>query len=229
MPGTVELLDQNVCGAFRTAMASVVKATTGAQVTISATVDGYSRSAGSFLTDGFDIGDEVSAAGFAGASIANNGLGWITWLSDTVMQVTRPAGVVQVAAAAGGSVTITAGMPRLHVLENWRTDDVLDQPWTRETYQPAGIVPASLRSPTALVRHTGVWWLHIFYPANTGTSGVKRLRGKIMASIYPAMDLRYAGQVIRVQAASKKNHTQDAQWAGAPIAFHWQADTLNPG
>lgn len=226
MPSTLELLDENIKMAFRTAFRAVVKASTGAVTTIATTADGYTRTAGSFVTDGFDVGDEVVASGCPLA--VNNGMGWVTYVDDITLQVMRPDGVVMVVGAAGAAVTITAGMPSLHILESRRTSTDVGKPWTREHYQAGVVVVASMRAPTARVRQRGVFWLNLFYPSDVGTSGVDRLRGKILASIYPAMDLRYNGQVVRVQQVPKKDFVQEASWVGAPIAWHFQADTINP-
>lgn len=56
---------------------------TGQTVTIAASGETYTRSAGSFLVDGFQVGDEVTWAGFSNS--ANNGPQVITTLAGTVM------------------------------------------------------------------------------------------------------------------------------------------------
>jgi predicted phage tail protein len=71
----------------------------------------YVRTAGSFLTDGFVIGDEVTASGFA--TTGNNGRGVIAGLSALVMTLaTDHALTVDVAAAARTIATQAPTEPR---------------------------------------------------------------------------------------------------------------------
>jgi hypothetical protein len=67
--------------------------TTGSTA-MSATATGYERPAGSFLDEGFAVGQTVTASGFANA--ANNGQSVITSVDDNTMTVTKtPATVVE--------------------------------------------------------------------------------------------------------------------------------------
>lgn len=92
---------------------AVAGSTTGPVVTIAAATTGartgtFTRSAGSYLTDGFKIGDVVRASGFATTGVPNNGNNFmITALTATVMTVISILKTGNVAAkAAGDSVTI---------------------------------------------------------------------------------------------------------------------------
>lgn len=86
--------------------------TTGAIITIAAAsttgANGtYTRSAGSFITDGFKIGDVVRCTGWAAPAVANNAHNfWITALTATVMTGLHLDGVAMVPKVAGDSVTI---------------------------------------------------------------------------------------------------------------------------
>lgn len=85
----------------------VTAPTTGAVTTISVTGTGtnVNRSAGSFLTDGFKLGDVVSATGFAAAN-NNSHYAMITSLTATDMGVATLDGVVLTDVAAGATVTL---------------------------------------------------------------------------------------------------------------------------
>src|SRR3990167_4135450 len=92
----------------------VAGATTGAIITVTAAstsgVQGtFTRSSGSYLTDGFKIGDIVRWTGWAGGSATNNNSVnmMIIALTATVMTVTRFDTVAIVSDAAGDSVTCT--------------------------------------------------------------------------------------------------------------------------
>jgi hypothetical protein len=85
--------------------------TTGAIITVTAAVTTgasgtFTRSAGSYLTDGFKIGDVIRWTGWATTGVANNNHNFlITALTATVMTGTMLDGVAIGAKAAGDSVT----------------------------------------------------------------------------------------------------------------------------
>jgi hypothetical protein len=107
-------------GTYKLLMASqlrkdfVAGATTGAITTVTAAVTTgasgtFTRSAGSYLVDGFKVGDVVRWTGFAGGSATNNNSHnfMITALTATVMTGTMLDGQPVVADAAGDTVTGT--------------------------------------------------------------------------------------------------------------------------
>jgi hypothetical protein len=104
-------------------------ATTGAQTTISASSSAphFSRSAGSFITNGFKIGDVISPTGFV--ATANNGQRLIiTALTATAITVVNHydgSAPTITTEAAGASVTIAlAGTgKKTHIPQTGHTDD----------------------------------------------------------------------------------------------------------
>lgn len=86
-------------------------ATTGAIITVTAAAGPpgtFTRSAGSFLTDGFKIGDVIRWTGWAAPATANNARNFrIIGLTATVMTVAGVGDETVVAKAAGDSVTAT--------------------------------------------------------------------------------------------------------------------------
>lgn len=108
-PGTYKLLMASqlrkdfAAGATTGALTNVTAATTtGANGT-------FTRAAGSYLTDGFKIGDVIRWTGWAGGSAPNNNAHnfQITALTATVMTGTMLDGVAVVSDAAGDTVTGT--------------------------------------------------------------------------------------------------------------------------
>lgn len=99
----------------------VTGATTGAVITISATVGTFVRSAGSFVTDGFAVGNVINSSGFVAAG--NNGLFVITAMSATVLTVSPLAGQTQVIVSAGATVTILEKGKKTFVPSTGHTDD----------------------------------------------------------------------------------------------------------
>lgn len=80
-------------------------ATTGT-TTISATATGYSRAAGSFLTDGFAVGQTVTASGYAGSGF--NGKSIVTAVTALTMDTTPLSGVHGVEAGDGDELIIAS-------------------------------------------------------------------------------------------------------------------------
>lgn len=230
LPNVVDL-ESLVLAAFRTDWRQVTKATTGTVTTITAHADGhYSRNAGSFLDDGFDVGDEATVAGYVSGGGVNNGMKWCEFVDDTTMQVRSLTTMVDEAAPVGG-VSIAMGLPALQKLDGEALDPEPDRPWLSESFQPNELRPASIGGATAgkpLARLTGFYWLTTHYPIKLGNGGVIRLRGKFNARIYPGRSLVYLGHTIRVQRASPKPTIEKGGYTSGALAIGFQADALNP-
>jgi hypothetical protein len=82
-------------------------ATTGT-VSLSATATGYARTAGSFTTDGFAVGQQVTASGFTNPS--NNGSSVIVAITATALTVTKTPATVAEASGAGRSIATNTGL-----------------------------------------------------------------------------------------------------------------------
>jgi hypothetical protein len=67
--------------------------------TLGATPTGYTRNSGSFVTDGFTVGRQITATGFTNA--ANNGRSTITAVTDAVLTVTKATPTVAENPASG--------------------------------------------------------------------------------------------------------------------------------
>ena len=80
-------------------------ATTGS-TSISADATGYIRSSGSFITNGFVVGQQITASGFTNA--ANNGRSTITNVEATKLTVTKSTPTVVEAAASGRTIVADA-------------------------------------------------------------------------------------------------------------------------
>lgn len=105
-PGTYQLL---MAAALRKDFAA--GATTGAIITVTAAAGPpgtFTRSSGSFITDGFRVGDVVRWTGWTTGGVNNNARNYrITALTALVMTVIGTGNEVVAAKAAGDSVTCT--------------------------------------------------------------------------------------------------------------------------
>jgi hypothetical protein len=97
--------------------------------TLAATTAGYTRTTGSFITDGFAVGMELFASGFAKA--ANNGRKTITDVTDTLISCD---GCVADVATIGR--TLFVGIPAGRAMENMFYEPVSPAPWLEEQYIP---------------------------------------------------------------------------------------------
>lgn len=95
--------------------------TTGAITTLSSTATTIVRSSGSFVTDGFNVGDVISVTGFTDAG--NNGLFLITGMTATILTVSALAGQTRTIEAAGDTVTVLAKGKKTFVPQTGHTDD----------------------------------------------------------------------------------------------------------
>jgi hypothetical protein len=98
--------------------------TTGAIIVISVTGTGteLTRSAGSYLTDGFKLGDVVSATGFTDSN-NNDHYAMVAGLTATVMTIAALDGVVLTDEAEGDSVTVAIVGKKTLAATSGHTDD----------------------------------------------------------------------------------------------------------
>jgi hypothetical protein len=131
------------CGTYKDFMAAVVRAafvtaaTTGALTTISAVAaTGFARTGGSFITDGFKVGQVVRATGMT--ATGNNGRNLlITSLTATAMNgVFLDGGAAVAVSAAGASTTIlSAGKTATMAIASHTDDSFSIEHWYSDVAQ----------------------------------------------------------------------------------------------
>jgi hypothetical protein len=106
--------------------------TTGAVTVIASTATTYVRSTGSFVTDGFKVGDVINVSGFT--STGNNGLYLITAMTTTILTVSALAGQTHSIEAEGDTVTILTKGKKTFVPTTGHTDDSFSfEEWYEDT------------------------------------------------------------------------------------------------
>jgi len=118
------------CGTYGPLIASMLRrdwtagAASGAQTTIASTTTGLTRSAGSWLTDGFDANMVVRVTGFTAPATANNSRNfYVTSVTATNLNGQFMDGTAMVAKTAGDSVTVTAPGKRTFTPLSGHTND----------------------------------------------------------------------------------------------------------
>lgn len=143
--------------ALRAKLLTLSVATTG-PMALAATATGYTRAAGSFVTDGFAIGMEVTPAGFA-----TNTRRVVTAVTSLAIAV---QGSVTAEASAGGR-SLTVGLPASRAWENIAFQPTAGVPWVREEFLP-GPTSQDTVGPFGRLGALPQYAIHIHVPAATG-------------------------------------------------------------
>lgn len=121
-------LSGELCGsAYDELMAAAVRrdfgtgATTGAITVVAAASGTFTRSTGSFVSDGFKVGTVVSVSGFT--SSGNNGLFYVSGITTTLLTVSPLAGQTMSSEAEGDTVTIVEKGKVTYTPSTGHTDD----------------------------------------------------------------------------------------------------------
>lgn len=195
--------------AFRERLLSLVLADTASQA-LSVAGATYSRAVGSFIADGFAVGDEIVATGFGTAG--NNGRALITALTASAMTVDRTL----VAEGAGAGRRIVAGLPSGRAWEGREFNQQIGQPWLRESFRPLVSAPRALGAG-GTIEHRMTGNLSFFYPAKRGTLAVERMAGAVMDLLAPGTSLAYGQNAGVVQQCERAPLVQEPDWISAPV------------
>lgn len=230
--------------ALRSRAASLTICTTGSAA-LAATATGFTRSVGSFLTDGFALGMEVISSGFS--TPANNGVGVVTAATATAMTVSmfvltivngaqsvaRPATVVE-AEAAGR--TIAARLPSMRGYENMPLAPVPGIPYVIEEYSPSNSTLLTCPAQNGFVEETGDYfltWYGVTALGNIPGIGSTALRTSVdalKALFAPGTFLAAGTDKVRVRENPAPQTGQIvplAGWAALQLKVPWWALTLN--
>lgn len=209
--------------AIRTRAATLVVATTGS-ATLSATSTGYARSTGSFVTDGFLVGQEVAPTGFTQTTP-----GIITAVAALALSIEGGRAVQ----SAGAARSLVAGLPTLRAWENEQLTVPNGRWYVTDEWVP-GAPPVIKTWPTRTGRFQedplSIW---TFYGL-TGT-GISAIRAAVFAfkklfaagthvslSDGTSIDVRgdtsiRSGQIIRI----------DGGWSYCQVTIPFRASTRN--
>lgn len=163
--------------------------TTGS-TTLSASVTGYARSAGSFIADGFGVGMELVASGFANP--ANNGVKLVTGVSALAITC---AGTVVETAAAGR--TLTVGAPSTTAYENIDYEPVTSRPFFEPQYLGGPQTQVTV-GPGGDVELRPLFVVQVHVAQNVGEVAASRYADALLDHFPPRLELPADGHVVRV-------------------------------
>lgn len=157
----------------------------------SATADGYARTTGSFLTDGFEIGQEITPSGFS-AAVNNN----VKVIIDVQALSLKTAGYgvdgsgkrvlsgSGTAVEAAGTRTLAVKMPITIEVEGLKITPAQGIPWWREEFSPSpGGSVRGIGSGTDLVVNID-YFATLFVPTAMGPRAARKY-GKALKDAFP--------------------------------------------
>lgn len=207
--------------ALRTRLLGVTLCTTGA-TTLAATATGYTRSGGSFLTDGFRVGMEIVPAGFTTITPQI-----ITAVSATTLLATG----TRVAQEAANGRTLTATLPSRRAWENLAYTPEVGWPYLEEDFVPGTSTLRSASADGGTLEETGLYVIRCVGLADTGSLAIRAMVAAMQARYAPGLALAVAGGTAYVRADlapfSSAIRRLDGGWAVCTLTIPWRAFGTN--
>jgi hypothetical protein len=176
--------------ACRAQLEALVIATTGA-IALASIATGYTRTTGSFVADGFVVGQEITATGFPGGMVVDV----ITEVTPLRVGVARTLPVV--ASATGRTLRMLP--PALRVYGNRSAEPSPDRPFleTDCVSQPGEL----LSGPAAhgVVEERGLYVVRWYAPLDTGELGLRRTADALLRAFPPGMRFEAGPVFVRVR------------------------------
>lgn len=182
--------------ALRVKLLTLSVATTGS-VTLAATTTGYTRTTGSFLTDGFTNGMEVTPSGFTQTAVG-------TVIAVSALSMTIDGG--RTAQSAGAGRTLAVGLPSLRAWENVALNPTTNQPFIEENYLPGAGEQVTL-GPLGEIEIDPSYVVKVYVPAQGGIGAARSYTDALFTLFAPRTSLSVTGHTVSVR-------TRPAPFAG---------------
>lgn len=217
--------------ACRTRLITLSVCTTGS-VTLAATLAGgaggrsaFTRTTGSFLTDGLAVGMELVSSGFTAS--ANNVTTTITGVTATVVTVAATL----TAEGAAAARTLAVGLPAQRSWENVRFSAEMGRPWVEEQFLPGTSSQISL-GPFGQLEVQPMYVVNVYVPEGADIRA-DAAYGKALIELFPprlAITLT-GGDVLRVRSdtgpyrGQRRNNVPG--WSMSSVTFPLRLRTAN--
>lgn len=206
--------------AFRGRVLALVVCTTGS-VTLAATTTGFTRSTGSFITDGFVPGQEITPAGFATNTPR-------VIKSVTALAIAVDGTLTAEDADAGRSLSVL--LPTKRAWDNISTKPSPVEPFVEEEYLPATNRLLGI-GPYADVEDTGRYLIRCYGVLNTGMLAVSRYAQAVLDAFPPGDAVALStGTVTRVRGDVGPTRSELNRPGTQPVvtvSIPWRAITAN--
>lgn len=208
--------------ALRERAKTLVVCTTGV-LALAATATGFTRAAGSFVTDGFVAGLELLPSGFA-----DNAIGTIK--DVTPLAITLRAPRAAEAVAAGRS--LVAGLPELRKWDNVEFAPPVGRVYLEEEFVEGTSTVRSLPADGGVLDDTGLYLLRWYGLANTGMRSLRDPMKALRKLFKPNTTLPLSdGTTVRVRTDSSPTvsgiRPGAPGWSMISIAIPWRLLSLN--
>ena len=207
--------------ALRVKLQTLSVCTTGS-VTLSVTATGYARTTGSFLTDGFVPGLEVSGTSFAVSG--NNTAKTIS--SVSALTLTCPGCTVETATTA----TLASLLPTHCAWENIDIEPTTGRPWVEEQYIPGPMQKITLGALGQL-EVLPIYAPKIYVPAGLGVGAARKYADALLTLFAPSTALTVANHTVVVGNVPAPYSGQLLQaspgWAVVPVTIPLRVRTAS--
>jgi hypothetical protein len=212
-------IDASIRAALETHLCALTLATTGPRADIAATHSGYSRASGSFLDDGFQVGDTVQPQGFAANTAA-----LVLAVSNTVLVVDDAIK----AEAAGPTVSLTTVLPARRKFEGQPFLKPKDQPWLRAALKPAG-APLVAWGTGGLLRHSGSFLVELFEPVDNGRgrARIERLAAALRSHFRAGQAVSHNATRVRLTNAQRAAIQESLEALSLLVTIDWACEAAN--
>lgn len=187
------MIDESAALLALWARAVAVSVKTTGTMSLSATTTGYARAdAGSFLTDGFVPGMEITPVGFDANTVD---------LITGVTALTMTTANTRAAEASAGSRSIAVKLPAVQATELKDTTKLALRWRVREEFVPA---PSRLMGQKngGLLYESGLYILTLFCPERYGPLPMQAMTGALKALYAPGTTLTAGSHTLRVRTDS---------------------------
>lgn len=165
--------------ACRARALTLVVCTTGS-MTLAATGSTYTRSTGSFITDGFRLGMEVTPSGFTDTTRR---------VVTNVEALTLTVDSAPTAQVAASGRTLTVGLPQTVILENGIiTPPTNGVPYAVEQYLPGGLERITMGA-FGMIEATPLYLLDFYGVKSAGMSALAKYADKTIEHFAPTTPL----------------------------------------
>lgn len=196
--------------------------TTG-DTSLAAVTAGYTRTSGSFLTDGFAVGMEVTPVGFA-----SNPTGVVVNVSALALGIAGG----RVADAEAASRSLTVGLPSARGWENVALEPTAGVPYIEEQYVPGSAALRSMPAAYGTLEDRGLYVVAWYGQEGAGLADLSRCSAAVLALFKPGTAFTIGTDtVVRVledPAPWRGQIRQDSPgWAVVVITVPWRAFSIN--
>ena len=193
-------------------------------VNLSASGSVFTRASGSFITDEFSVGMEVTGASFDES--ANNASFTITAVAATQLTVDGDL----TTESAGSGKTLTVSLPANRAWENIAFEPTAGAPWVEEQLIPGTSQQITI-GPLGTLESRLLYQIQVHVPEDVGIGAPTRYADSLMTLFAPRTEITFGSDVARVRTDTGPYRGQALRrrpgWVTVPVTFPLEIRTAN--